>query len=93
MTDDEVQQQPLAVKKNYGLESLLTSTWDDRTKDLRSILRLKWCGRGYLLDGHGSLVSGGVVPKQVMISLRLLHFTGNRRFVTDATRDAEQKHA
>jgi hypothetical protein len=49
------------VKKNYRLESLIfLDAWDDRTGDLRSILRLNRAGRRYLLDGHGSVVSKGV---------------------------------
>jgi hypothetical protein len=61
LTDDEVKHLTSVVKKNYGLESLsdLDSS-DVRMGDLRSILRLNGAGRGYLLDGYGSLVSKGV---------------------------------
>jgi hypothetical protein len=61
VTDDEVKHLTSVVKKNYGLESLpFLDASDDRMEDLRSILRLNGAGRGYLLDGHGSLVSRGV---------------------------------
>jgi hypothetical protein len=54
-TDDKVKQ------KDYGLESRLAPDSSDvRMGDLRSILRLNEAGRGYLLHGHGSLVSKGV---------------------------------
>jgi hypothetical protein len=61
LTDDEAKHLTSIVKTNYRLESLpeLDSS-DDRTKDLRSILRLNETGRGYLPDGHGSVVSKGV---------------------------------
>jgi hypothetical protein len=61
LTDDEAKHLTSIVKKNYGLESLpeLDSS-DDRTKDLRSILRLNEAGRRYLPDGQGSVVSKGV---------------------------------
>jgi hypothetical protein len=61
LTDDEVKHLTSVVKKNYGLERLpdLDSS-DDRMKDLRSVLRLNGAGRGYLLDGRGSVISDGV---------------------------------
>jgi hypothetical protein len=61
LTDDEAKHLTSIVKKNYRLESLpeLDSS-DDRTKDLRSILRLNEAGRGYLPDGHGSVISKGL---------------------------------
>jgi hypothetical protein len=61
LTDDDAKHLTSVVKKNYRLNSLpgLDSS-DDRTKDLRSILRLNEAGRGYLPDGHGSVVSRGV---------------------------------
>jgi hypothetical protein len=61
MTDDEARHLTSVVKKNYGLESLPElNPSDDRTGDLRSILRLNRAGRRYLPDGHGSVVSKGV---------------------------------
>jgi hypothetical protein len=61
LTDDEVKHLMSAIKKNYGLESLpFLDSSDVRMGDLRSILRLNGAGRGYLLDGHGSIVSKGV---------------------------------
>jgi hypothetical protein len=61
LTDDEVKHLTLVVKKNYGLESLPDLDFShDRMGDLRSVLRLNGAGRGYLLDGHGSVVSKGV---------------------------------
>jgi hypothetical protein len=60
LTDDEVKHLTSVVKKNYGLERLITLDLDDRMGDLRSILRLNGAGRGYLQDGNGSVVSKGV---------------------------------
>jgi hypothetical protein len=61
LTDDEVKHLTSVVKRNYELESLIDiDSMDDRTGDLRSILRLNEAGRRYLLDGHGSVVSKGV---------------------------------
>jgi hypothetical protein len=61
LTDDEAKHLTSVVKKNYGLESLADlDSLDDRTGDLRSILRLNRAGRGYLVDGQGSIVSRGV---------------------------------
>jgi hypothetical protein len=61
LTDDEVKHLTSVVKKNYGLESLPDLDFShDRMGDLRSILRLNGAGRGYLLDGHGSVISNGV---------------------------------
>jgi hypothetical protein len=63
LTDDEVKHLTSVVKKNYGLESLVPldiDSLDVRLGDLRSILRLNGAGRGYLKDGHGSVVSKGV---------------------------------
>jgi hypothetical protein len=56
LTDDEAKHLTSVVKKNYGLECLP----DLDSGDLRSILRLNRAGRRYLLDGHESVVSGGV---------------------------------
>jgi hypothetical protein len=61
LTDGEVKHLTLVVKKNYGLESLPDLDFShDRMGDLRSILRLNGAGRGYVLDGHGSVISKGV---------------------------------
>jgi hypothetical protein len=61
LTDDEVKHLTAVVKKNFGLESLpFLDSSDVRMEDLLSVLRLNGVGRGYLLDGHGSVVSKGV---------------------------------
>jgi hypothetical protein len=61
LNDDEVKHLTSVVKKNYVLESLTDlDSSDDRMGDLRSILRLNRAGRGYLLDGHESVLSKGV---------------------------------
>jgi hypothetical protein len=61
LTDDEAKHLTSVVKKNYGLQSLADlDSSDDRTGDLRSILRLNGAGRGYLVDCQGSVVSKGV---------------------------------
>jgi hypothetical protein len=61
LTDDEVKHLTAVVKQNYGLESLpFLDSSDVRMEDLHSVLRLNGVGRGYLLDGHGSVVSKGV---------------------------------
>jgi hypothetical protein len=61
LTDDEAKHLTSVVKENYGLKSLpFLDSSDVRMGDLRSILRLNGAGRGYLLDGHGSVLSKGV---------------------------------
>jgi hypothetical protein len=57
LTNDEVKHLTAVVKKNYGLESIPILDSDGRMGDLRSILRLNGAGRGYLLEGHASIVS------------------------------------
>jgi hypothetical protein len=84
LNSDDVKHLTSVVKKKYGLESLPALDSDDRMEDLRSILRLKKAGRGYLLDGHGSFVSKGV---DVLIAVSddlncvFLHLLENPSFV------------
>jgi hypothetical protein len=57
LTNDQAQHLISVAKKNYGLESIPIFDLESRMEDLRSILRLNGAGRGYLLDGQGSVVS------------------------------------
>jgi hypothetical protein len=60
MTNDEAKHLTSIVKKNYILEGFPEIDSDSRLRDLRSVFRLNAAGRGYLPDGHGSVVSKGV---------------------------------